>query len=297
MHHDEVDIDEGIVRGLLRAQFPDLAHRPLRIVEPWGTDNAIWRLGGDLVLRFPRIGWATGQVRFEDQWLPRLAPHLPVALPQPVAVGEPSPDYPFEWAVHEWLPGGPAGPTSIVDANRFARDLAGVIRALSQVPTENAPAAKNRARPLAEYDEATRGLIHEARHLIDAGAALAVWEEALDAPVHDGPNVWVHGDLEGNCLVSDGRLSGLIDWGLGCVGDPAVDLQVVWSPLFTAESRRVLFDELEADPAAIARSRGATINQACGALPYYLDTYPLIVERSWHKLAALGVGSTNCQAL
>jgi hypothetical protein len=31
------------------------------------------------------------------------------------------------------------------------------------------------------------------------------------------------------------------------------------------------------------------VHQACAALPYYLDTYPLIVERSWHKLALLGV--------
>jgi len=31
------------------------------------------------------------------------------------------------------------------------------------------------------------------------------------------------------------------------------------------------------------------IQQACAALPYYLRTYPLIVERSWRKLAALGV--------
>jgi len=31
------------------------------------------------------------------------------------------------------------------------------------------------------------------------------------------------------------------------------------------------------------------IQQACAALPYYLQTYPLIVQRSWHKLSALGV--------
>jgi hypothetical protein len=44
-----------------------------------------------------------------------------------------------------------------------------------------------------------------------------------------------------------------------------------------------------ADEATVDRSRGAAIQQACAALPYYLHTYPLIVERSWHKLAALGV--------
>jgi hypothetical protein len=46
---------------------------------------------------------------------------------------------------------------------------------------------------------------------------------------------------------------------------------------------------LTVDDATLARSKGAAIQQACGALPYYLHTYPLIVQRSWHKLAALGV--------
>jgi aminoglycoside phosphotransferase (APT) family kinase protein len=99
----------------------------------------------------------------------------------------------------------------------------------------------------------------------------------------------VQGDLEGNCLVRDGRLCGIVDWGSACAGDPAVDVQVVWSPLFTDESRGVFLDALGVDDATLARSRGAAINQACAALPYYLHTYPRIVERSWHKLAALGV--------
>jgi aminoglycoside phosphotransferase (APT) family kinase protein len=50
MHEDEIEVDEALVRGLLSAQFPDLAARPLTLVEPWGTDNAIWRLGDDLVV-------------------------------------------------------------------------------------------------------------------------------------------------------------------------------------------------------------------------------------------------------
>lgn len=101
--------------------------------------------------------------------------------------------------------------------------------------------------------------------------------------------IWVQGDLEGNCLVRDGRLCGIVDWGSACASDPAVDIQVVWSPLFTDESRGAFLDALDVDDATLMRSRGAAINQACAALPYYRDTYPLIVERSWHKLAALGV--------
>ena len=289
MHDDEVEVDDSLVHHLLESQFPDLVDLPLKVVEPWGTDHAIWRVGADLVVRFPRIHWAAGQPELEAEWLPRLAAHLPVALPEPVSVGEPAHGYPYVWAIHRWIPGAGAALDRMDDPAAFATSLADVVRSLATVPTQGAPPATNRARPLADYDVATRWAIDAASGLIDAAAATAVWEEALAVAPHDSPPVWVQGDLEGNCLVRDGRLCGIVDWGSACVGDPAVDVQVVWSPLFTADSRRVFLDALEVDDATLARSRGAAINQACAALPYYLHTYPRIVERSWHKLAELGV--------
>jgi aminoglycoside phosphotransferase (APT) family kinase protein len=289
MHADEVDVDESLVRRLLASQMPDLADRPLRIVEPWGTDNGVWRLGDDLVVRLPRITWAAGQVDREARWLPVLAAHVPVAVPEPVAVGEPAEGYPYRWAVHKWIPGDGAALDRIDDPVRFALDLADVVRALQAIATDDAPPAHSRARPLQDYDTATRRVIQGASHLIDADAALVIWQEALDARPYDGPLVWVQGDFDGNCLVRDGRLCGVVDWGSACAGDPAVDVMVVWSTLFTDESRAAFVDALDIDDDTLARSRGATVNQACAALPYYLHTYPLIVERSWHKLAALGV--------
>jgi aminoglycoside phosphotransferase (APT) family kinase protein len=290
MHEEEVNVDEALVGHLLTMQFPDFAERPLTVVEPWGTDNAIWRLGDDLVVRVPRIYWAKEQAQREAEWLPRIAPHLPVAVPEPVAIGQPGGGYPYQWAVHRWLPGDGATFSRIDNPAAFALDLAEVVEALQTMPIDGAPEANNRARPLLAYNVATLEAIERASHLIDAESATAVWEEALAAPPHPGPAVWVHGDIEGNCLVSDGRLSGIVDWSSACAGDPAVDVQVVWSPLFTDDSRRVFLDALHVDAATLARSRGAAINQACAALPYYLHTYPLIVERSWHKLRALGVG-------
>ncbi len=105
--------------------------------------------------------------------------------------------------------------------------------------------------------------------------------------------MWVHGDLDGNCLVIDGRLNALIDWGLACLGDPAVDVQVAWSRLFDEASRARFLDRLgegghPIDEHCLARARGAAVN-SCGALPYYLTTYPTIVDRSIAKLEALGV--------
>jgi aminoglycoside phosphotransferase (APT) family kinase protein len=289
MHEDEIAVDDTLVRNLLRSQMPALSQLPLAAVEPWGTDNAIWRLGSDLVIRLPRIHWAAGQVEFEARWLPRLAPDLSVAIPEPIAIGEPTEEYRYRWAVHRWIPGEGAALDRMENPTTFALALAGVVRELQAISTSDAPPAQNRARPIAEYDEATRSYIDRASHLIDAAAATEVWERALAAPPHQGRPLWVQGDLEGNCLVRDGRLCGIVDWGSACAGDPSVDIQVVWSPLFTEDSRRAFLEVLQVDDACIARSRGAAIHQACGALPYYLDTYPAIVERSWHKLKTLGV--------
>jgi aminoglycoside phosphotransferase (APT) family kinase protein len=291
MHEDEIEIDAALVRHLLATQLPDAADLPLSKVEPWGTDNAIWRLGDDLVVRLPRIPWATEQVEREATWLPRLAPHLPVSVPEPIAIGEPDCGYPYQWAVHRWLRGDGASLLRMSDPVRFALELAAVVRSLQAVPTDGAPAACNRARPLQEYNDSALEYIEGASHLIDVERARAVWEEALAAPPHRGAPVWVHGDIEGNCLVTDGHLSGIVDWGSACAGDPAVGVQVIWSELFTDESRRAFLDTLDVDGATLARSRGAAIQQACAALPYYLHSYPLIVERSWHKLAALGIES------
>lgn len=289
MHDHEADIDEELVRRLLDAQMPDLAVRHLSIVEPWGTDNAVWRLGDDLVVRLPRIEGARGQVDKEHRWLPVIAPYLSVTVPEPVAIGEPAFGYPYRWAVHHWIEGQPAAMEVMRNPVEFALDVANVVRELRTVPTVGAPPPRHRARPLADYDGPTRKVIAAAAHRIDVDAALAVWDDALSAPRYDGPDVWVHGDLEGNCVVRNGRLFGIVDWNSACLGDPAVDIQVVWSSLFTDDSRGVFLQALGADDAAIRRSKGAAVNQACAALPYYLDTYPLIVERSRHKLAVLGI--------
>ncbi len=58
-----------------------------------------------------------------------------------------------------------------------------------------------------------------------AGEARDVRDDAVAAPEWQGPPVWVHGDLHpANVVVSDGTLSGVIDFGAMFAGDPAWDL-------------------------------------------------------------------------
>lgn len=53
LHKDEVTIDQSIVVALLESHCPGLAGRPLAPAGG-GTDNAMYRLGDDLLVRLPR---------------------------------------------------------------------------------------------------------------------------------------------------------------------------------------------------------------------------------------------------
>ncbi|MFG2056347.1 aminoglycoside phosphotransferase family protein [Micromonospora sp. NPDC048930] len=286
MHTDEVHTDEELVRRLLAGQFPHWAELPLRLVPSYGTDHDVYRLGPDLAVRLPRIGWATKQAAREAEWLPRLAPHLPLALPVPLAIGHPAEDYPFDWSVYEWLPGENADGT-LADLDRAAVDLAAFVAALRRVDTAGAYPRPGRARggDLAEFDDGVRAAVRELGDRIDGAAALRAWQESLDAPAWDGPGVWVHGDLlPGNLLVVDGRLSAVIDFGGLNVGDPACDLQPAWN-IFAGRSRDRFRAELAVDDASWLRGRGWSLLQAVIALPYYWDTNPGMVRQTSHALA------------
>lgn len=137
MHADEIHTDAELVRRLLSGQFPQWATLPAVLVPSFGTDHDIYRLGERLSVRLPRIGWAADHAAKEERWLPRLAPHLPLAVPTPVAIGEPDAGYPFAWSVHEWLPGQNANDT-LEDLERAALDLAAFVNALQAIETTGA---------------------------------------------------------------------------------------------------------------------------------------------------------------
>lgn len=282
MHEDQVDAPPEVVRALLRAQLPQWAELPLARVPSSGTDNTIYRLGDELVVRLPLIEWATGQVVLEHEWLPRLAPRLPVALHEPVHLGEPGEGYPWSWSVYRWLDGETAHPSRVTDAAALVHDLVSLIRALRSVDLPDVPRS-GRGRPLRYSDTDMRGAMESLRGELDVDVVLAVWDAALAAPGWDGEWVVCHGDLsDGNLLLRGGRLHAAIDWSLFGLGDPALDLAVAWD-VFDADGREHLRRELDVDDATWARARGWAITAVYG-IPYYRETNPGIVERSWRRL-------------
>jgi aminoglycoside phosphotransferase (APT) family kinase protein len=285
MHADEVDVDVRLVRSLVAAQLPEWSRLPVEPVLPRGTDNALYRLGEELVVRLPRTPRTEVALRSEREWLPRLAPHLPLEAPAPLADGEPGEGYPFRWAVYTWLDGENATRDRIADDTRLAADLAELIAALQRIDPAGGPRPGPwnvfRGQPISLRDEPVRAAIAKLAESIDGDRVIAVWEQDSSAPEWDRAPVWIHGDLDSrNLLARDGRLSGVVDWGCVGVGDPACDVMVAWKML-SREAREPFRAALSVDEATWARANAWALSQALMALSYYtLETNGALVREA-----------------
>jgi aminoglycoside phosphotransferase (APT) family kinase protein len=284
MHDGEVATDVSLVDELVRTQFPRWHGLPITQVRHGGTDHAIYRLGGELAVRLPRIDWAKHQPERDAVRLPKFAPHLPVAVPEPLELGEPTENYPYRWSVVRWLTGDIATIDEV--AEDTALRLAELIQALHEVDATGEPWTTYRGRlDLSDDDEAVRRSIAE---LGGDPRLIALWQEATSAPRWRGQGRWLHADLhQGNLLFTGGELTGVIDWGSAGVGDPAGDLMTAW--LFLDERGRKAFrrELTEFDDATWARARGWALQLAVLALPYYRDTNPFLVGLATRTLDQL----------
>jgi aminoglycoside phosphotransferase (APT) family kinase protein len=239
----DIAVDGNLVRGLLAGQFPELALTSLaRMAEGW--DNSVWLVDGRWVFRFPRRKIALAGVVREIGLLPRLAPLLPLPIPEPQLVGRAASAYPWPFFGARLLPGREMADAGLreADRRRLARPLATFLRRLHSAevaaavdPGGELPADPNRRddmprrvpwalERLAELER--RGLWRAPAGLSDQLSA------ALDIPAGPASSI-AHGDLHLRHLLvaDDGSPCAVIDWGDLCRADPAIDLPLIWSAL------------------------------------------------------------------
>jgi aminoglycoside phosphotransferase (APT) family kinase protein len=256
----DMGINAALIRSLLREQHPDLAGLALREVAG-GWDNQMWRLGQELAVRLPRTPRAPSLLRAEQRWLPILAPGLPLPVPVPVRVGEPCARFPATWTVARWVDGEPADVAPITSPAAAGR-LAEFLQALHRKAPGEAPANPGRGVSLRLDHHFDQWLTVIAASDL-AAPARAAWEQAVAAPEWADAPVWVHGDLHpANVVVSDGTVSGVIDFGELCAGDPATDLAAAWVVLPAGASSRFFEGYANADDATVRRARGWAVLRA-----------------------------------
>ena len=231
MTPDPIDatlIDEALVRTLLEEQFPQWKELPMRFVERGGNDHRMFRLGDDLVVRLPSAPGYVPQVDKEQTWLPRLAPMLPLPVPEVRGIGRPSAVFPAPWSIYDSVVGEPASAAAIDDPSRFAADLAGFLRTLRSADTAGAPGpglhSAFRGGPLEHWDAEMRDILHRV-HGAERDKASGIWRDALAASF------------------------------------TACDTVILWT-YFRGRARDVFRQELAVDEATWARERGWTLWKA-----------------------------------
>lgn len=273
MPRAEIDVTPSLVLSLLADQHPDLAGLPLQY-EGNGWDNALFRLGEDLVVRLPRREVAAPLMVAEQRWLPELTARLSLPTSAPLRTGVPGSGYPWHWSVCRWIQG--AGGISVPRADRgtAARPLARFLVEFQQPAPPDAPVSPvGRGGPLAARDDVVRARLASLPPLPSATAArlVAAWDSALAAPAWSRPPLWLHGDLHPANVVlrHDGDLAGVVDFGDLCSGDPATDLAAAWL-LFDAEGRAAFRAEVEvlrpSDDATWCRARGWALSMGSAML-------------------------------
>lgn len=293
LHENEIPVAEATVRSLLKAQRPEWADLELSPAGA-GTENTMYRLGEDLLVRLPRTSDAGRSVRKEQRWLPRLAPFLPCRIPEPVHTGTPSRDFPVVWSVYRWIDGDEAGPDTVRDWAAFGADLAAVVRRLHSADLMGAARADGlswyRGGGLAPCDEWVRRCFDECRAVagaeFDVDVLEGLWQAALALPESAGPHVWLHGDLKPtNILVRDGGLHAVIDFGALSVGLPDAEHSPLWD--LPAPARHAYWNALDLDEPTWTRARAWAIAVGVSGIAYYWHTFPAFVAECRARLRAI----------
>ena len=285
MNEKQLIINETLVSNLIAIQFPHWQKLTIRPVAYSGHDNRTFHLGEHLLVRLPSCADYALSVTTEQLWLPKLAPFLPLPIPQPLALGRSELEYLWPWSIYSWLPGASAAHAPINNLRDFAISLANFLLQLQKINATGGPGAGAhnfyRGGPLAIYDTQTQQAIAILKNKLDVAMVTEVWESAL-ATIWNNPPVWVHGDISfGNLLVNNGCLSAVIDFGQLAVGDPACDLAITWTQ-FKGESREAFKDALALDAGTWARARGWTLWKALIIAADRTTTNAVEVEQAWH---------------
>jgi aminoglycoside phosphotransferase (APT) family kinase protein len=243
----ELVVDEGLARRLLATQFPELALDSLELLGE-GWDMTVWLVDGEWTFRFPRREFALPGIRREIELLPGLAERLPLPIPVPTLVGEPSDDFAWPFYGAPFLPGRELADSDLDDQGRIAlaRPLAGFLRTLHSLSLE----ADLPVDPVRRADMTFR--VPKGREFLGQVVAEGLWEppavvneifEAGERLPPPEPTAVCHGDLHlQHLLVHRGRASAVIDWIDLSRNDPAVDVVLYWSAL-PPEGRAEFLDE------------------------------------------------------
>jgi aminoglycoside phosphotransferase (APT) family kinase protein len=275
----EIEFSLDLARELVGTQFPELV--PVQATfYGQGWDNLAVLVNNQWVFRFPQRELAREIMQGELACLLELPEDLPLDVPRPKYVGKPGTGYPYLFAGYQELPGKTSCSVTLSDAQRAAcaGPLAYFLKELHDPKLAAVGHGKfhgdriQRAlmsRHLAPMEERLKG-IRELPSDCTSSGLLSLGRDLLETPDWSHPPCLVHGDLYGRHLLVDGAgvLSGVIDWGDAHLGDPALDLSIVYA-FFPPAARTAFFEVYgEIDGSTERRARYRALYHAVALVQY-----------------------------
>ncbi len=199
-----------------------------------------YRVNDDYVFRFAKHTAASAAIQREQCLLPIIERHLSVSVPLPTLTGigtdtgEAMMGYPY-------LAGEPLEDEVVTSLSAAAQpsliaQMVAFTRSLHTIPLDDVqPCGLRHLEPLPHL---TR-IMAEGRNHIAPHLSKEVWEYyeslfaeyATDPDLHTYTSALLHGDLSPDHFLGDvkaGVLTGVIDFGDACIGDPAWDLIYIY---------------------------------------------------------------------
>lgn len=254
-----MQINNDLVKKLIQTQFPQWSSLPIQPVKQSGWDNRTFHLGDTMMVRLPIDAEHAPPILKEYQWLQKLAKQLSWPITTPIALGQPSNDFPWHWVINHWIEGETVSLQKIENIDQFAKELGLFLKELQSIDSSNGPQAGPhnfyRGGSLKAYDQDMQRAIPKIHDLEERAVATALWQDALSSEWTQPP-VWVHGDFAvGNILVQHGKLKAVIDFGQLAIGDPACDLVIAWN-FFSGHSREIFKNTVQLDEQTWLRALG-----------------------------------------
>ena len=215
--------------AIIRRQFPLLAARSVHGLGE-GSDHWAFEVDGQWVFRFPKHAGGGETLLSEAMLLSWLAPHLPLPVPAPPFIGQPTLPFPEAFTGAAKLEGTAGLRCPTPDLAEVGRSLGYFLRILH---AQNTAEAQRLGLGLdfdptfADWQEdalADAAASADAGHLPDAEK----WRRVLGQPPASPPQRFavLHADLaaEHVLLGERGEITGILDWADAALGDPARDL-------------------------------------------------------------------------
>lgn len=173
VHNDELDISEEAVHELIWSQFPKSVQQPIRYIQSSGPVDVIFRIGADLVARFPLQAADPGGVSMA----------LSIPGPSPSRHREPRGGLPAAGVGANLVAGTVATDRDPSGSAQFARDLATLVAALRKVDTSSRQVQRaGRGGDLRDHDTWVDTCLRQSARFLDVSRPAKRWHYFLDLP-------------------------------------------------------------------------------------------------------------------